>query len=104
MKIRNTDTETFRPDESSVLKHYLGDRGSFSISILDIDGTHRNTSEAEIAYYVLEGEGIIHLESKIIDMDEKEVVYVGKNHHTLEGNMKLLAVRNPSAEKPEQAL
>ncbi|MCJ7450120.1 MAG: hypothetical protein MUP58_00040 [Candidatus Nanohaloarchaeota archaeon QJJ-9] len=104
MRIRRNDTEEYNPDESSVIEHYLREGTSFSMSRLKVDGTHRNESKAEIAYYVLEGDGHIHVGDEIIDMEEKDVVYAKEESHTLEGEMELLVVRKPPVESKDQDL
>ncbi len=105
MRIKRDDAEDFEPDKSSVLRHYApDDAAGCSITQVEIDGTHENASEAELTYYVLSGEGHAHLDGRIVEMDEGDVVYAGKDDHTLEGKMQLLAVRIPAAETPDEAL
>ncbi|MDY6778341.1 MAG: hypothetical protein SVU32_06745, partial [Candidatus Nanohaloarchaea archaeon] len=65
MKLRRNDAEDFQLDETTVLRHYPPDDASFSISILDVDGTHKREPERETAYYVLGGSGHLHLEEHI---------------------------------------
>jgi len=104
LRIRKKDTDEFVADESSIVRHFLPADASFSITFLRVEGTHENSSEAEIAYYVLEGEGIIKKNGKIEELEEEDVFYVGRKNHTLEGGMKLLAVRSPPSEHPEEQL
>ena len=104
MRIRKKDTEEFLADESSVVRHFLPSDASFSITFLRVEGTHENSSEAEIAYYVKKGDGIIKRNGKIEELETEDVFYVGKKDHVLEGDMELLVIRNPPAEHPEEQL
>ncbi len=104
MRIKKKDTEEFKVDESSVLRHFLPEESSFSISFLDVDGVHENSSEAEIAYFVLEGQAVVKLDKRIVELSKDEVFYVGNEEHVIEGKTKVLVVRSPPAEKPEEEL
>jgi mannose-6-phosphate isomerase-like protein (cupin superfamily) len=104
VRLRRSDTEEYEPDRSSVLEHFLDPDASFSLSILQIDGDHRNESDAELAYYVIDGDGHIHLGNEIHDLEPEDVIYAGERDHEIEGSLKLLAVRNPPTEDEEGAL
>lgn len=104
MRIKKKDTEKIKTDQSSVIRHFLPENATFSITELRIDGEHRNNSEAEIAYYVKKGEGIIKKENHIEELEKEDVYYAGKKNHKLEGAMELLVVRTPPAKQPEQQL
>lgn len=102
MRIKKKDTEEFEVDESSVFRHFLPENASFSISFLDVEGTHENSSEAEVAYYVLSGEGVVKKKGKIVELEKEDVYYAADSSHVLEGSMELLVVRIPPAESPEE--
>jgi len=104
MRIRKSDTEPVDLDTAAVLRHYIGPDASFSMSMIEVEGTHRNDSGSELAYFVVEGDGHVHLGDRIITMQPDDVVYVGTQEHELEGDMRLLAVRSPPADSEDDVL
>ncbi|MCJ7428927.1 MAG: hypothetical protein MUP66_00885 [Candidatus Nanohaloarchaeota archaeon QJJ-5] len=95
MKLKRTDSETVEPDTSTVLEHFLKDDAPFSLSIMTVDGSHENTPDSETAYYIVEGDGQIDLGERIIELEPDDVVYIGTDHHTIEGHLKIVAVQSP---------
>lgn len=98
MRLKRRDSETVKPDTSTMLEHFLKDDASFSMSILTVEGTHENTPDSETAYYVVDGDGQIDRGDQIIELEPDMVVYIGTDHHTIEGTLKILAVQSPSTD------
>jgi len=98
VRLRNSDAEDFELDESSLLQRYEDKDVDFSLELLDVDGTHKVKADDAVAYFVLEGGGHVHLGSKIVELDHEDVVFA-KESHELEGDMKLLAVRDREGEE-----
>jgi len=97
VRLRNSDAEDFQLDETSLLQRYKDEDVEFSLELLDIDGTHAVEADVPVAYFIIDGGGHIHLGSTIIELDREDVVFA-KEAHELEGDMKLLAVRDREGE------
>lgn len=95
MRLKREDAEELVPDRSTVLEHLLTDDASFSLSLLTVEGTHENTPDSETAYFIVDGDGQIALGDRIIELDQDDVVYIGTQEHTLEGDLKIVAVQSP---------
>lgn len=93
MRIKKKDSEEFRPDNTSVARDYPIEGSNLSISVVEIDGTHEVEPERDTAYFVLEGDGHVHLNGNIKQLDAEDVVYVGSKEHVLEGDMKVLRLQ-----------
>lgn len=93
MRIKKKDSEEFRPDKTSVAREYPLEDSEFSISVLEIDGTHEVDPEKDTAYFVLEGDGHVHLEGNIKQLEVEDVVYTGQKEHVLEGDLKVLRLQ-----------
>ncbi|MDY6770892.1 MAG: hypothetical protein SV186_02955 [Candidatus Nanohaloarchaea archaeon] len=95
MRIKHSDAEEYIPDRTTELKKYVNPAASFSFTLIDVDGTHEVDGGHETAYFVLEGEGHVHLADRIVELDAEDVVFAGEEAHELEGEMTLLAIRSP---------
>lgn len=92
MRIRRSDAGEFAPDETAVLRDYSGER--VGIELLRVEGTHEVAAGETDAYFVLEGDGHVHISSgdRILEIDEEDVVHVDGQAHTIEGNLDVLAM------------
>ncbi len=101
MKFKPGDTNSV--DENTEITALFGDNdASFDTVISKVDGYHPAdgekviNEESERAYYVIDGEGLIHVGEESFQVKSGDLVFVEKGKgHALEGNMKTLVITSP---------
>lgn len=95
--------EPKKVDESTrVSSLFPGEDERFDTVISEVDGYHPAkgekvvNEESQRAYFVIEGEGLIHVGEESHRVEKDDLVFVEKGQgHALEGDMKTLVITSP---------
>ncbi len=96
MRIKKKNSEKLRPDSTSTARDYPLEESNMSISVMEIDGTHEVEPDRDTAYFVLAGDGHVHLKGNIKQLEAEDVIYTGRRKHVLEGTIKVLKLQTSS--------
>lgn len=95
--------ETNPIDENTdITSLFSKEDANFDTVISEVYGYHPEegekviNEESERAYYVIEGEGLIHVEDESFSVNSGDLVFVEKGKcHALEGELKTLVITSP---------